>query len=81
MWITTAGPTHGSAAIYVHGRCFKIVSTHSAKVHGRRVEFQTTPPSFGVIKIVNLGTRGHAPEWTWVGAVSFARTEGAQAGS
>jgi hypothetical protein len=62
-WITTTGPTHGSAKIYIDGVYQKTVSTYSATVQYRRVVFardwnEFFPPSH-TIKIVNVATSGH----------------------
>lgn len=63
-WITTTGPTHGQAAIYVNGEYVATVSTHSANTQRRRVVFQQSWPIGGsadqAIEIVNLGTPGHS---------------------
>jgi hypothetical protein len=64
-WITTVGPTHGSALIFVDGRQVATVSTHAATVGFRRVKFARAwwgGPNDPVhtIRIVNAGTSGHS---------------------
>jgi hypothetical protein len=64
-WITTVGPTHGSARIFVDGRQVATVSTHAATVGFRRVKFARAwwgGPADPVhtIRIVNAGTAGHS---------------------
>ena len=62
-WITTTGPTHGSARVYIDGVLVKTVSTYSAVVHRRRVVFARYwnvffgPPH--TITIMNIATSGH----------------------
>jgi hypothetical protein len=62
-WVTTTGPSHGSAKIYIDGAYLKTVSTYSKTLAYRRVVWQADwpaqfPPAH-TIKIVNLGTAGH----------------------
>jgi len=64
-WITTVGPTHGSAQIFVDGHQVATVSTHAATVGFRRVKFARAwwgGPNDPVhtIRIVNAGTSGHS---------------------
>jgi hypothetical protein len=64
-WITTVGPTHGSALIVVDGRQVATVSTHAASVGYRRIKFARAwwgGPNDPVhtIRIVNAGTSGHS---------------------
>jgi hypothetical protein len=61
-WVTTTGPTHGSAKVYIDGVDVATVSTYSPTVQYRRAVFHYEGPSIGgagTIKIVNLGTPGH----------------------
>jgi hypothetical protein len=64
-WITTVGPTHGSAQIVVDGRQVATVSTHAATVGFRRVKFARAwwggpDDPVHTIRIVNAGTSGHS---------------------
>jgi len=64
-WITTVGPTHGSARVYVDGRLAQTVSTHASTVGYRRIVFARawfTGPAdpTHTITIVNAGTAGHS---------------------
>ena len=62
-WVSAKGPTHGSAAIYINGIYQKTVSTYASALKISR-SFGRRNSSFAktshVIKIVNLGTAGHA---------------------
>jgi hypothetical protein len=64
-WVTTVGPAHGSALVYVDGRLVKTVSTHAKTTGFRRIMFVRA--WFGgpndanhTIRIVNAGTPGHS---------------------
>jgi hypothetical protein len=64
-WITTVGPAHGSAQVFVDGRQVATISTHAATVGFRRVKFARAwwgGPNDPVhtIRIVNAGTAGHS---------------------
>ena len=64
-WITTVGPTHGLAQIFVDGHQVATVSTHAATVGFRRVKFARAwwgGPNDPVhsVRIVNAGTSGHS---------------------
>ncbi|HET7170500.1 MAG TPA: hypothetical protein VFI18_02585 [Gaiellales bacterium] len=64
-WITTVGPTHGSARILVDGRQVATVSTHAATVGFRRIKFARAwwggpDDPVHTIRIVNAGTAGHS---------------------
>jgi hypothetical protein len=64
-WITTVGPTHGSAQVFVDGRLVATVSTHAASVGYRRVKFARAwwggpDDPVHTIRIVNAGTAGHS---------------------
>jgi hypothetical protein len=64
-WVTTVGPTHGSARVYVDGKLVATVSTHAAHVGYRRIMFSRAwwggpnDPTHS-IRIVNAGTSGHS---------------------
>jgi hypothetical protein len=65
-WVSTTGPKHGSAKVYVDGVYAKTVSTYAKKIHYRRVVWSKRVVSdpdgdnaCPVIKIVNLATAGH----------------------
>lgn len=64
-WITTVGPTHGSAQVYVDGHLAQTVSTHASTVGYRRIVFARAwfsgpdDPDH-TIRIVNAGTAGHS---------------------
>jgi len=60
-WVTTTGPNHGSARIYIDGKYLRTVSTYSKTTHYRRIVWARR---FGTltghtITIVNAGTAGH----------------------
>jgi hypothetical protein len=60
-WVTTTGPGHGSAKVYINGVYTATVSTYSPNIHYRQVVCQRR---FGsccarTIKIVNLHTAHH----------------------
>jgi hypothetical protein len=60
-WVTTTGPTHGSARIYIDGNDVRTVSTYSKTTRYRRIVWARR---FGTltghtITIVNAGTSGH----------------------
>jgi hypothetical protein len=64
-WVTTVGPTHGSARIFVDGKPVATISTHAATVGYRRIKFVrawfTGPEDPAhTITIVNAGTAGHS---------------------
>ncbi len=64
-WITTVGPTHGSARVYVDGRLAQTVSTHASATGYRRIAFARAwfagpEDPVHTIKIVNAGTAGHS---------------------
>jgi hypothetical protein len=64
-WITTVGPAHGSAKVYVDGHLAQTVSTHASSVGYRRIVFArawfTGPQDpTHTITIVNAGTAGHS---------------------
>jgi hypothetical protein len=64
-WVTTVGPTHGSARILVDGRQVATVSTHAASVGFRRIKFARAwwggpDDPVHTIRIVNAGTAGHS---------------------
>jgi hypothetical protein len=64
-WITTVGPTHGSAKVFLDGTLVATVSTHAASVGHRRIAFARAwwgGPNDPVhtIRIVNAGTAGHS---------------------
>ena len=64
-WITTVGPTHGSAQVYLDGKLVATVSTHAASVGHRRIAFTRAwwgGPNDPVhtIRVVNAGTPGHS---------------------
>ena len=61
-WVTSTGPTHGSARIYVDGVYLQTVSTYSPTVHFRRIVWQHRFGSISghTITIVNAGTPGHS---------------------
>jgi hypothetical protein len=60
-WVTTTGPTHGSAKVYIDGVYVQTVSTYSPTTHYRRIVWQRRFGSLGghTITIVNVGTHGH----------------------
>ncbi len=60
-WITTTGPNHGSAKIYIDGKYVQTVSTYSNTTHYRRLMWAHRFGSLGghTITIVNVGTAGH----------------------
>ncbi len=60
-WITTTGPNHGSARIYIDGKYVQTVSTYSKTTHYRRLVWAHRFGSLGghTITIVNAGTHGH----------------------
>lgn len=64
-WVSTTGPTHGSAKIYINGIYDTTVSTHAKTIHYRQVVWSKTVSSTAnentcpVIKIVNLASAGH----------------------
>ena len=64
-WITTVGPTHGSARVFLDGTLVATVSTHASSVGHRRIMFARAwwgGPNDPVhtIRIVNAGTPGHS---------------------
>jgi hypothetical protein len=64
-WITTVGPTHGSARVFLDGKLVATVSTHAASIGHRRTKFARAwwgGPNDPVhtIRIVNAGTPGHS---------------------
>jgi hypothetical protein len=64
-WITTVGPTHGSARVYVDGHLAQTVSTHASTTGYRRIAFARAwfagpEDPLHTIKIVNAGTAGHS---------------------
>ncbi|HYX84114.1 MAG TPA: hypothetical protein VE777_04005 [Gaiellales bacterium] len=64
-WLTTVGPTHGSARIYIGNTLVKTVSTYAGHVGYRRIKFVRAwwgGPNDPVrtIRIVNAGTSGHS---------------------
>jgi hypothetical protein len=64
-WITTVGPTHGSAQVFLDGKLVATMSTHAASVGHRRIAFARAwwgGPNDPVhtIRIVNAGTPGHS---------------------
>ena len=60
-WVTTTGPNHGSARIYIDGKYVQTVSTYAKTTHYRRIVWAHRFGSLGghTIEIVNAGTRGH----------------------
>jgi hypothetical protein len=64
-WVTTVGPTHGSAKVYIDGKLVKTVSTYARTTGYRRIMFVRAwfggpnDPSH-TIRIVNAGTPGHS---------------------
>jgi hypothetical protein len=60
-WITTTGPTHGSARIYIDGKYVQTVSTYSKTTHYRRLVWAHRFGSLGghTITIVNVASQGH----------------------
>jgi hypothetical protein len=65
-WVSTTGPKHGSAKVYVDGVYAKTVSTYAKTIHYRQVVWSkrvvSNPDDANVcplIKIVNLATAGH----------------------
>ena len=64
-WITTVGPAHGSAKVYIDGHLAQTVSTHASSIGYRRIVFARawfTGPAdpTHTIRIVNAGTAGHS---------------------
>src|SRR6476659_2784295 len=64
-WITTVGPTHGSARVYVDGHLAQTVSTYASSIGYRRIAFDRawfTGPAdpTHTITVVNAGTAGHS---------------------
>lgn len=64
-WITTVGPTHGSARVYIDGHLAQTVSTHAATTGFRRIAFARAwfagpNDPLHTITIVNAGTAGHS---------------------
>jgi hypothetical protein len=64
-WVTTVGPTHGLARVYVDGRLAATVSTHAAATGYRRIAFARAwwdgpNDRTHMIRIVNAGTPGHS---------------------
>jgi hypothetical protein len=70
-WITTTGPNHGSARIYIDGKYVQTVSTYSKTPHYRRLVWAHRFGSLGghTITIVNAGTPGRP--WIEVDADIF----------
>ena len=64
-WITTTGPTHGSAAIYVNGVYVKTVSTYSAKIRENRVLYQHSAYATITIQPVGNGEVDLTAEASW----------------
>lgn len=61
-WVTTTGPTHGSAKVYVNGVYDRTVSTYASVIHYRQVvwfKHVGGDNSCPVIKIVGLATANH----------------------
>jgi hypothetical protein len=60
-WVTTPGPTRGSARIYVDGVHVATIDTHAPTTIYRRVVFSRTWSQSGThtIRIVAVGTSGH----------------------
>jgi hypothetical protein len=62
-WVTTTGPTHGAASVYIDGALVADVSTHASSTHYRTAVFHYELPSlatFSTIRIVNDGTARHS---------------------
>lgn len=62
-WVTTTGPSHGAARVYIDGALTATVSTHASATHYRHAVFHYELPSldsFSTIRIVNAGTAGHS---------------------
>jgi hypothetical protein len=64
-WITTKGPTYGSAKIYVDGKLATTILLHAPTLRPGRVVFQRAWPSdptlqtTHTVKILVVGTAGH----------------------
>jgi hypothetical protein len=60
-WVSTRGPTRGSAQVLIDGVLVRTVSLFSSRRTARQVVFSTAWPAMGLhtIQIVVLGTPGH----------------------